>query len=294
MSQVLQFLLDSVTAGSYYALFAIGIALIFGIMQLVNFAHGELIMAGAYTLYLTASLPLPATLLATVLVVILTALLMERLAFRPVRGANPATLLITSFALSYLLQNLAQMFFTTLPKSSDVTGLFNKSFTMGGLYVSWLSVCTVVTTVVLLISLALFMARTRLGVQMRAAAEDVEMARSCGVRSNRVIATAFGISGLLAAVAAVLLVGQTGSISLTMGLTPVLFGFTAAAVGGLGSLPGAVVGGYLLGLGTTALQQALPYALAGYRDAFLFLGVFALMALRPGGLFRVAALSPRV
>lgn len=294
MTSALQFLIDSVTAGSYYALFALGIALIFGIMQLVNFAHGELIMVGAYTVYLTAGLPWPATILSTVVVVVLTALLMERLAFRPVRGAGPATLLITSFALSFLLQNLAQMVFTTLPKSADVVPLFNQSIELGRVRISWLSIVTVMTTVILLITLALFLSRTRLGVQMRAAAEDFQMAQLCGVRSNRVIATAFGISGLLAGVGAVLLVGQTGSISITMGLTPVLFGFTAAAVGGLGSLPGAVVGGYLLGVATTVLQQTLPYQFAGYRDAFLFLGVFALMALRPGGLFRVAALTPRV
>lgn len=294
MTKTLQFLVDSVTAGSYYALFALGIALIFGIMQLVNFAHGELILVGAYTVYLTGGWPWPATILFTVVVVVLTALLMERLAFRPIRGANPATLLITSFALSFLLQNLAQMIFTTLPKSADVVPVFNDSIQVGGLFISWLSIITVLTTTVLLVALALFMNRTRLGVQMRAAAEDFSMARLCGVRSNRVIATAFAISGLLAAVAAVLLVGQTGSISITMGLTPVLFGFTAAAVGGLGNLPGAVLAGYLLGGATTVLQQTLPYQLAGYRDAFLFLGVFALMALRPGGLFRVAALSPRV
>ncbi len=294
MTDAVQFLVDAVTAGSYYALFALGIALIFGIMQLVNFAHGELIMVGAYTLYLTAGLPWPVSILIAIAVSVITGLLMERLAFRPIRGAGPATLLITSFALSFLLQNVAQMVFTTLPKSADVVPLFNRSLQLGGLRVSWLSIVTVVTTGVLLVGMALFMSRTQLGVQMRAAAEDFQMARLCGVRSNLVIATAFAISGLLAGVGAVLLVGQTGSISITMGLTPVLFGFTAAAIGGLGSLPGAVVGGYLLGLATTVLQQTLPHGVAGYRDAFLFLGVFALMALRPGGLFRVAALTARV
>jgi branched-chain amino acid transport system permease protein len=294
MTSVLQFLVDALTSGSFYALFALGIALIFGIMQLVNFAHGELIMVGAYTMFLTQGWPWPATLLLTVVAVAVMALVMERAAFRPVRGANPATLLITSFAVSFLLQNVAQMIFTTLPKSADVVPLFRQSVSVGGLTVGWLSIVTILATAVLLSALALFMTRTRVGVQMRAAAEDFEMARLCGVRSNRVIATAFLLGGVLAGAGAILLVGQTGGISLGIGLTPVLFGFTAAAIGGLGSLPGAVVGGYLLGLATTLLQQFLPYELAGYRDAFLFLGVFALMALRPGGLFRVAALSPRV
>ena len=292
--RTVQLIVDSLTAGSFYALFALGIALIFGIMQLVNFAHGELIMVGAYAVYLTQGWSLPLMLLVSVGTVVVLALLMERVAFRPVRGANPATLLITSFAVSFLLQNLAQMVFTTLPKSADVAPVFRRSFTVGGLTVGWLSVVTIVTTAVLLAALALFLRRTATGVQMRAAAEDFGMARLCGVRSNRVIATAFGIGGLLAGVGALLLVGQSGSVSITMGLAPVLFGFTAAAIGGLGSLPGAVVGGYLLGAGSTVLQQVLPYGLAGYRDAFLFLGVFGLMCLRPGGLFRVASTAVRV
>ncbi len=294
MTTIIQFVIDALTAGSYYALFALGIALIFGIMQLVNFAHGELIMIGGYAVYVFSDMPWPLTIAVAVAVVVLSALLMERLAFRPIRGANPATLLISSFALSFLLQNVGQMIFTTLPKSTDVVPLFTRSVDVGGLTIGWLSIVTIGTTALLLCLLAVFMGRTETGVQMRAAAEDFEMAELCGVRSNRVIATAFGLGGLLAGVGAVLLVGQTGSISIGMGLTPVLFGFTAAAIGGLGSLPGAVVGGYVLGFGSALLQQFLPDGAAGYRDAFLFAGVFALMAFRPGGLFRVAALSPRV
>ncbi len=294
MTTFLQFIVDATTAGSFYALFALGIALIFGIMQLVNFAHGELIMVGAYTIYMLQQLPWPLILPITLVVVVLTALLMERIAFRPVRGANPATLLITSFALSFLLQNLARMVFGTLPKSVDIVPLFRETMLHGSVTIGWLNVVTVVTTALLLVLLALFMNRTSVGVQMRAAAEDFQMARLCGVRSNRVIATAFAIGGLLAGVGAILLVGQTGGLSVGIGLTPVLFGFTAAAIGGLGSLPGAVVGGFALGGATTLLQQFLPYQLGAYRDAFLFAGVFALMALRPGGLFRVAALTPRV
>lgn len=294
MTTAAQWVVDALTAGSFYALFALGIALIFGIMQLVNFAHGELIMVGAYVVYLTHAWPWPLMLAAAVAAVVVLALAMERIAFRPVRGANPATLLITSFAVSFLLQNLAQMVFTTLPKSADVLPGLSRSVSAGRLSVSWLSVVTIVTTAALLAGLALFLRRTRLGVQMRAAAEDFQMARLCGVRSNRVVAAAFAIGGLLAGVGAVLLVAQTGGISITMGLAPVLFGFTAAAVGGLGSLPGAVAGGYLLGAGTTLLQYALPYQLAGYRDAFLFLGVFALMSVRPGGLLRAPDAAVRV
>lgn len=294
MTSIPQFVVDALTSGSFYALFALGIALIFGIMQLVNFAHGELIMAGAYVVLLTYRWPWPAMLASCIGLVVVLALVMERVAFRPVRGANPATLLITSFALSYLLQNVAQMIFTTLPKSADALPGLNRSASIGGLTIGWLSVATVLSTGALLAALALFLRRTRLGVQMRAAAEDFQMAQLCGVRANRVVAAAFAVGGVLAAVGSVLLVAQTGTVSITMGLAPVLFGFTAAAIGGLGSLPGAVAGGYLLGAGTTLLQYVLPYQLAGYRDAFLFVGVFALMTLRPSGLFRTATSMTRV
>jgi branched-chain amino acid transport system permease protein len=294
MTSILQDVIDGLTAGSFYALFALGITLIFGIMRLVNFAQGELIMAGAYSVYMTQSWPWPLTVLTAIAVVVVLALLTERIAFRPVRGRSPATLLITSFAVSFFLQNLARMVFTTLPKSADITPLFLESFDVGGLTISWLSVVTMATTAALMVALALFMNRTRLGVHLRAAAEDFGMARLCGVRANGVVALAFAISGVLAAVGAVLLVGQTGSLTVTMGLTPVLFGFTAAAVGGLGSLVGAVLGGYLLGGATVVLQNVLPYELGGYRDALLFAAVFALMALRPGGLLRAAGLTERV
>lgn len=286
MTAFLQGIIDAATAGSFYALFALGIALIFGIMRLVNFAHGELIMIGAYTIYLVQDLFWPAIIIITAIVVVLAALIMERVAFRPVRGANPATLLITSFAVSFLLQNIARLVFTSLPKSVDISPLFRQSVRIGGVTVTWLSVITLATTLLLLLMLAIFLSRTRLGLQMRAAAEDFRMARLCGVPADRVIAAAFVLSGVLATAAAVLVAAQTGSLTVGMGLTPVLFGFTAAVIGGLGSLPGAVTGGYLLGAATGVLNQTLPLTLAGYRDALLFAGVFAFMALRPGGLLQ--------
>ena len=291
---IVQDVIDALTAGSFYALFALGIALIFGIMRLVNFAHGELIMAGAYGVYVVQDLPWPLVVVASIVVVVVLALIVERVAFRPVRGRSAATLLITSFAVSFFLQSLARIVFTTLPKSADITPAFRRSIEIGDLRISWLSVITIAVTAVLLVGLALFMNHTRVGVEMRAAAEDFEMARLCGVRANRVIAIAFAISGVLAGAAAVLLVGQTGSLSVTMGLTPVLFGFTAAVIGGLGSLTGAVLGGYLLGGATVVLQNVLPFELGGYRDAFLFIAVFALMALRPGGLLHAVGLEERV
>lgn len=284
VTSVLQNVIDAVSQGSLYALFALGIALIFGIMRLINFAHGELIMCGAYALTVVSGPPLVVRILATMGVVVAVALAMERVAFRPVRGANPATLLVTSFAVSYLLQNLAILIFGSVPRSTTVSSALNESITIGSLQVPKLQLVTIATTVVLLVALGAFLNRTSTGAEMRAAAEDFRMARLLGVRANVVIATAFGISGLLAGVAAVLLVAQTGTVTAGMGLTPVLFAFIATILGGMGSLKGAVIGGFVLGALGVALQATLPLEARPYRDAFLFAAVLAIMVARPQGL----------
>jgi branched-chain amino acid transport system permease protein len=294
MSSFVQDVVDATALGSFYALFALGIALIFGIMRLVNFAQGELIMVGSYAVYLTQSLWWPLVVLAGVGSAVAMALITERVAFRPVRGASPATLLITSFAVSYLLQSGARLIFTSLPKSADINPLLRESFTIGGVFVSWLTVITIGVTAALLAGLAVFLRRTAVGTQMRAAAEDFDAARLCAVDANRVVAVAFGLSGLLAGAAALLLVGQTGTIFPGMGLTPVLFGFTAAVIGGMGSLAGAVLGGYLLGAISTVLTISLPNGVAPFRDAVLFLIVMVVLTLRPDGIIRARGTVTRV
>ena len=294
MIEIAQRIVDALTAGSFFALFALGITVVFGIMNLVNFAHGELLMAGAYAAFVFQDQPWPIIVLVALVTAVALSLVMERLAFRPVRGASPATLLITSFAVSFGLQAVARLVFTSLPRSADIAPIFRRSFKLAGVNVTWLSAITLLTTLVLLVALAIFFSRTRLGIQMRAAAEDWRMASLCGVPANLIIAAAFAISGVLAGVAAILLVGQTGSLSIGMGLNPVLFGFTAAVIGGLGSLHGAVLGGYLLGAAGALLQALLPFELGAFRDALLFGAVFGLMALRPGGLLRAVGLERRV
>src|SRR5262245_56801719 len=181
MQLFLQHVIDAITLGSSYATYALGIALIFGIMRLINFAYGELIMVGAYTLVLIGNVAWPIEMLATLGVAIVFALAMERAAFRPLRGASPATLLISSFAVSYGLQNLAILIEGSAPKGTNVSTWLSESFSIGSLAITHLAVVTIVTTIVLLVALGLFLARTRIGVQMRAAAEDFRMARILGV-----------------------------------------------------------------------------------------------------------------
>lgn len=284
MTYVVQNAIDAVTLGSIYALFALGIALIFGIMQLINFAHGELIMIGGYTLLLLGHPPWPLLIVGTVVVVMVFALGMDRLAFRPVRGASPPTLLVTSFALSYFLQNLATLVFSSRPKSVSLSPVLTEFFLVGGVRIPKLDIIAVCTTAVLLTSLAVFLKKAPLGMQMRAAAEDFEMARLLGVRANTVIATAFALSGLLAGVAALLLVAQTATLFPVMGINPVIIAFVATVIGGMSSLAGAVLGGFVLGSLSVTFQAALPLEFRVYRDAFAFAAVIAILLIRPQGL----------
>ena len=289
-----QVVVNAIALGSLFALFALGIALIFGIMNLINFAHGELIMLSAYVLFLSAALAWPLKVGLAVIASVLLALLMDRVAFKPVRGADPATLLIVSFAVSFLLQNLALITTGGLPKTTDIAPILSGRIEIGSLIIGRLDVITIVVTTLLMLSVRAILRRTRTGIQMRAAAEDFEMAMLLGVRSNRVIAVAFAMSGVLAGVAAVLLVARTGTITPVMGLKPVLFAFIATIVGGMGSLTGAVLGAYIIGAMTVAFQTFLPLGIRSYREAFVFAVVMLILIARPQGLVVPKQLATRV
>ena len=291
---ILQGLVDAIALGSLYAIFALGIALIYGVLKMINFAHSELVTIGAYVLILMSSAPLALRILILVVAVVIVAILMERVAFRPVRGSGPVTMLITSFAVSYLLQNLAILVFGPDLRSGSVWPWLNESFRIGPVQVLRLDLVTVVLTLVLLVSLAVFLRFAPIGIQMRAAAEDFTTARLVGVRANVVIAVAFAISGLLAAVAAFLLTAQTGVVTNTIGVQVVLMAFVATILGGMGSLTGAVAGAYALGAVSVALQQLLPLELRPFRDAFLFAAVFVVLVFRPNGLITVRSAQGRV
>lgn len=295
MDTVLQSIADSISLGSLYSLFALGIALIFGIMRLVNFAHGELIMLSALTVVVLDDAPLVVMLAGALAVPAVVAIAMDRAVFSRARGAKPTTLLVISFGLSIFIQNLTlTLRGNTLPEGASVAPWLNEREEIGPVIVSRLSILTVVLVVVLMVALGAFLQYTAIGVQMRAAAEDFEMSRLLGVRANVVISVAFLISGVLAGVAGLLIMAQTGTWSADMGLTPVIFGFVAAVLGGLGSLSGAVIAGYLLGALSTVLQQTLPDGVIAYRNSFLFLIVLAVLLLRPGGIVQLKTMMERV
>ena len=281
---VLQNAIDAISLGAIYALAALGIGLIFSIMRLINFAHGELIMVGGFMLYGLAGQPYIVMALAAILVVSILALGMERLAFRPLRRANPATLLIASFAVSYLVQHIVLITFGARPMGVDFMAQLGESVDFGGLRVPRLQIATIIVTLALMGGLVLFFRRSRVGVQMRAAAEDFTMARLVGVRADLVFAVAFAISGVLASIVSLYLVTQTGSVSYKMGVSMVLIAFVASVIGGMGSLTGAALGGFLVGIVSVSLQAYLPVEMRPYRDAFVFLLFIAFLLWRPQGL----------
>lgn len=286
MSFVLQTLLDALSVGSLYALSALAIGLLFGVMRLINFAQAEFMTVAIYVLLASAPLAFGVSALLALVAVVALALVSERIAFRPVRAADPATLLVTSFALSYFLQNALVVVFGARPLGLDVLPALTGPMTVAGLRIARLNVVTVLVTLALLAAVALLLNRTRIGVQMRAAAVDFRMARLLGVSADRVIATAFLVSGALAAVAGILFAAQTGTVSPTIGLKLAIVGFVATVIGGMGSLVGAVAGGFFVGFVSIALQALLPAELRPFRDAFVFALVIVVLSFRPGGLFR--------
>jgi branched-chain amino acid transport system permease protein len=281
---LIQNAIDAISLGAVYALAALGIGLIFSIMRLINFAHGELIMVGGFTLYVLVGQPYLIMMLAAVIATTILALGMERVAFRPMRNANPATLLIASFAVSFLIQHVALMVFGSRAMGVNFMSGLGESVEFAGLRVPQLQIVTIVVTIALLLGLVLFFRMSRMGTQMRAAAEDFTMARLVGVRANRVIAVSFAISGVLATLVSFYLVAQTGSVSYKMGVSMVLIAFVASVVGGMGSLAGAALGGFIIGIVSVTLQAYLPADFRPYRDAFVFLLFFAFLLWRPQGL----------
>ena len=283
---LLQQLINAVSIGSLYALMAIGLAMVFGILRLINFAHGDLIMVGSYVTLLLMLTGLPFLLAAVVGVAASTiaGLIMERVAYRPLRGAHEVSMLLTSFSVTIFLENLAIVLFRPTSRPFPAPAVLRGVIEMGQLRLAGLDLIAIVVAAVLLLSLTLFVKRTTVGIAMRAASQDLLAARLMGIDVNKVIATAFAIGSLLAGVVGLLWSARVGKVDPLMGFNPVLKAFVASVIGGLGSLPGAVIGAYVLGGLEILLQGLLPSALTSYRDAFVFAILIALLLFRPNGI----------
>ncbi len=283
---LLQQLINAVSIGSLYALMAIGLAMVFGILRLINFAHGDLIMVGSYVALLltVAGLPFWVAAIAGVAASTSAGLLIERFAYRPIRGAHEVSMLLTSFSVTILLENLAIILFRPTSRPFPAPAILRSVIELGQLRIAGLDLIAIAVAAVLLALLTLFVTRTKIGVSMRAASQDLLAARLMGIDVNRVIAVAFAIGSLLAGVVGLLWSARVGKIDPLMGFNPVLKAFVASVIGGLGSLGGAVIGAYVLGALEILLQGLLPTALTPYRDAFVFVILIALLLFRPNGI----------
>lgn len=286
LTEIVQQVINALSLGSTYALLALGLALVFGVMGLVNFAYGELVAITGYMMYLLVINGVSWSVAALVGIVsaAFASLLMERFAFRPLRNASFLTLLFSSFALSVILQNVFRAFISPRTKGFRGPSLFVEAVSIGPLTVGWLNIVTMAVALVSFIALLLFLRRTIAGISMRAAAEDFEVARLMGIKANRVIAMAFVVSGVLAGVAGVLWVARSGNVSPAMGFTPIIKAFVATVIGGLGSLPGAVLGGFILGGVEVLMISALPSSLQPFADPLALAAVIAILYFKPNGL----------
>ena len=293
MVRFVQQLVDGIGLGSTYALLALGLAVIFGVMHLVNFAHGEfLTVAGLGVWWVSVQLfgdALSWWLLALVAVVfaIAAAVATEAIAFKRVRGADEFTLLLTSFGVGIIIQALFRIYVSPVRESFPQPGWIFDTVAVGGVRLEVYDLVVIGVTLVTLAGPAWLLQRTLFGVSLRAAAEDFDAARLMGVRADRVIRGAFALSGLLAGIAAALVLIRAGQIFSTFGVPWLLKGLVAALIGGLGSLRGAVIGGLVLGVTEVLLRGNLPADLAGLTDALVFALIAVLFILRPGGIIAV-------
>lgn len=279
-----QLLIDATALGALLALVAMGIALVFGVMRLVNFAYGELITIGAFTLVLTKGWPIVLRVLAAFVVVIASSLLMEVI-FRPLRRATAATMLVATFALSFLLQNMFLLIFGPQGETIEFLAPLNRAIEIGDLRIRWITIIAIVLGAVLLGFMSWLLGKTSVGLQMRAAAADFTTARILGVRAGRVIMLAFVLSGFLAAAVTLVLAVQRPLATPNYGFVVLVPALVGVVVGGLGKLLPATLGGFAIGFATVVLGDLLPSGSRVFLNSVLFAIVIIVLLVRPDGLF---------
>ena len=282
-----QTLADAVALGAIYALMAVGIGLVFGVLRLVNFAYGQLVMAGAYALAFASQWNWPgwAGILLCFAVVLALSVVMDRLVFRPLRTQSPAVMLVATFAVAFLLQSVALLWFGPLGKIASSLAPLNRPFVISGVDIRKIAIVAIVVAALCLVALQLLLTRTTVGLQMRAAAMDFRTARMLGVRANRVIAGAVLVSGALAAVVAIMLTVQTPLVTPDFALRDTIVVLAGVVLGGLNRPVPATLGGFAIGFASGLLGGALPTTQSQYLPSILFAAVILVLLVRPNGLF---------
>ena len=281
--KILPYLLSGISVGGQYALIAVGYTMVYGILRLINFAHGDIFTAaGFFMVYIATALPVQ---IAIPLVVVLTVVLgftVERIAYKPLREAPRMSVMISAIGVSYLLQNLMWYVTGGLAKQYPTIPWISNSITIGNATTKVVTLVTPVLTILLVIALVTIIQKTKIGMAMRAVSKDFETAQLMGIKINSVISTTFIIGSLLAAVGSVLYFSNYTSVTPTVGAMPGLKAFVAAVFGGIGSIPGAVIGAFIIGICENIIK-ALGYTT--FSDAFTFALLIVILLFKPTGLF---------
>ncbi len=285
---IIQQLANGFILGSMYALVAIGFSMIYGIVRLINFAHGDIVMIGAFTtLFLmeTAdSLPFPLVAVVVLLIGCGVGILIERISFRPMRGAPQVTGFIASLGISIMIQNLGLLFLSAQPRNFSFPDYMQTLIQLGPASFRVVDLIIILTAVILMMVLIFLVKKTKLGIAMRATAENLDVARMMGININHIIMATFAIGSGLAGIAGLMWGGKFGQIDPLMGYIPGLKAFVAAVIGGVGSIPGAILGGFILGFCEVAFVGLLPPIYSSYRDAFVFGVLIIILICLPNGL----------
>ena len=283
--RILQYLINGISIGSVYAIIALGYTMVYGIAKMLNFAHGDVIMIGAYISFcVTSYLGLPAwvSVIAAVAVCTILGIVIEGLAYKPLRGTPSLAVLITAIGVSYFLQNAAQLIWSSSPKNfTSVVTMKPISLAGGQIVITGEVLLTVAVCILVMVGLTLFTGKTRTGKAMRAVSEDRDAAQLMGINVNQTISTTFAIGSALAAIAGVLLCSTVPTLQPTTGSMPGIRAFTAAVFGGIGSIPGAMLGGILLGIIETFSKA---YLSTQFSDAIVFSVLIIILLVKPAGL----------
>ena len=277
-------LLSGITVGSLYALIAIGYTMVYGILRLINFAHGDIfMMAGFFMVYISASMPMAVAIPVVLIMTVALGLLIERAAYKPLRSAPRMSVMISAIGVSYLLQNLATYITGGLARPYPQIPFLKGTFMLGALKIKIITVVTPLLTVLLVIALVLFINHTKTGMAMRAVSRDFDTARLMGIKVNNIISVTFIIGSFLAGVGSILYFSNYGQVSPTIGAMPGLKAFVAAVFGGIGSIPGAVLGAYIIGICESLIKA--NDAIAIFSNAFTFALLILVLLFKPNGMF---------
>ena len=283
-SYYIQLLLSGITVGSLYALIAIGYTMVYGILRLINFAHGDIfMMAGFFMIYLSASTSLYVSIPATLLLTVLLGVTIERVAYKPLRSAPRMSVMISAIGVSYLLQNLATYITGGLPRPYPDIPFLTKTVTIGSMSVKVITIVTPVLTLLLVLALVMLINHTKIGMAMRAVSKDFSTSQLMGIRVDNVIQVTFIIGSFLAAVGSILYFSNYGQVSPTIGSMPGLKAFVAAVFGGIGSIPGAVLGAFIIGICESFIKANNDIAI--FSNAFTFVLLIVILLFKPNGMF---------